>query len=84
MKVIEAPKNVDELYHQLAESFAQLRDDPRRIHQVKELANVAGKMIGIVKAKLCYAALRGQEPDIPYLGKTSGKPLPANAKLLTS
>ncbi len=46
------------------------------------MTNAAGKVINGLKLKLVYAALRAEEPDIPFLGKTSGRPLKANAKLL--
>ena len=78
------PLNIDQLNVELAETFAQLRDDPRRGTQAKELANLAGKIIGTMKLKLVYSALRGEEPEIPYLGKTSGRPLKNTAFLLKS
>ena len=80
----KAPTDIDHLNRELAETFAQLRDDPRRGNQAKELANIAGKIIGTMKLKLVYAALRGEEPDVPYLGKTSGKPIKSTAFLLKS
>ena len=77
------PANVDELRGQLLEAFAMIRDDPRRLNQVKEMVNAAGKVLGTVKAQMEYALLRGEEPDIPFLGKTSGRPLKPAARLLT-
>ncbi len=77
-----APKNIDELTQELLEAFAMVKDDPRRANQVKEIANTAGKIINGIRLKLVYAALRGEEPEIPFLGPTSGRPLKANAKLL--
>ena len=77
------PTTIDELNRDLAEAFALLRDDPRRANQVKEMANVAGKIVNGIKLKLVYAALRGENPEIPFLGRTSGEPLRTNAKLLT-
>lgn len=76
------PSNIDELNQELAEAFSWVKDDPRRANQVKEMANTAGKIINALKLKLVYAALRGEEPDIPFLGPTSGRPLKPGAKLL--
>lgn len=80
---IKQLKSVDDLNRELAEAFLLLRDDPRRANQVKELANVAGKIINGLKLKLVYAALRGEHPEIEMLGPTSGQPLRASAKFLT-
>jgi hypothetical protein len=80
----KTPKNLDELNFQLSEAFAWVRDDPRRAAQVKEMANVAGKILNGIKLKLVYAALRSENPEIEWLGKTSGKPLKDGAFLLKS
>lgn len=69
---MEAPKNLDELWQQQAEAHALLMKDPRRLLQTRELANVAGKLIDIVKAKLVACELCGVEADIPQLGKYRG------------
>ena len=79
---MKTPQDIDQLSAQVMEAFALLRDDPRRANQVKELVNAAGKVINAMKLKLVYAALRGEEPYIPFLGKTSGRPLKPGAKLL--
>jgi len=81
---MKATKDIYELTSELSEAFAWVKDDPRRANQVKEMANIAGKIIGGIKLQLVYAALRGEEPEIPFLGKTSGKLLKPNAKLLGS
>jgi hypothetical protein len=76
------PKNISELRDQLLESFTWVKDDPRRANQVKEMVNAAGKVLASVKCQLEYSLLKGEEPDIQFMGKTSGKPLRSGAKLL--
>jgi hypothetical protein len=78
------PKNMAELRDQLLDAFEQLKTDPRRINQCAELANIAGKTINTVRAELEYALMRGEMPEIKFLGETSGKPLPAGARRLLS
>jgi hypothetical protein len=78
------PKDITELRDQLLDAFDALKGDPRRMLQTKELANAAGKIIGTVKSQLEYSLLRGEEPEIPFMGKTSGRALKSNAKALTS
>jgi hypothetical protein len=78
------PKDINELRTQLLDAFDWIKADPRRANQVKEMANCAGKAIAATKLQFEYAWARGEEPDIPFLGKTSGKPLKANAKLLSA
>lgn len=76
------PTNITELRDQLLDAFDWVKGDARRANQVKEMANAAGKVLGTVKCQLEYAMLKGEEPEIPFIGKTSGKPLPSNKKLL--
>ena len=77
------PKNITELREQLLNAFDMVKTDPRRANQVKEMVNAAGKIIGSVKMQLEYSLLRGEEPDIEFMGKSSGKPLKGTAvKLL--
>jgi hypothetical protein len=84
MNTTKTPTDVIELRDQLLQAFSLLRDDPRRFNQTKELANVAGKVISATKLKMEYAFMRGEEPEGAFLGKTSGRPLKANAKLLSA
>jgi len=72
---MSAPKNITELRNDLLDSFEQVKKDPRRLAQAGELANTAGKIIASVKIQLEYSLLLNQEPVIPFLGETSGKPL---------
>lgn len=78
------PKDINELREQLLDAFDWVKSDPRRSNQVKEMTNAAGKILGTVKAQLEYAVIKGEDPDIPFLGKTSGRPLRAGAKLLSA
>ena len=76
------PKDMTELRDQLLDAFESLKGDPRRVIQVKELTNTAGKIIGTAKSQMEYALMRGEEPEIPFMGKTSGRPLKSGARLL--
>lgn len=69
------PKDINELRDQLLEAFDWVKADPRRANQVKEMTNAAGKVLGTLRFQLEYAMLKGEEPEIPFLGKTSGRPL---------
>lgn len=75
------PKDITELRDQLLDAFQWVKEDPRRANQVKEMVNAAGKAIATVKCQIEYAALRGEQPDIPFIGKTTGKPLPKRTTL---
>lgn len=60
-----------------------MKKDPRRANQVKEMTNAAGKVLGTLKAQIEYSMLRGEEPDIAFMGPTSGRPLKSAAKQLS-
>lgn len=77
------PKNIEELRDQLLAAFDWVKADPRRSGQVKEMSNAAGKIISTVKLQMEYAFLKGEEPAIEFLGKTSGRLLKPGARLLT-
>jgi hypothetical protein len=79
---MQKPTDISQLRDQLIEAFVWVKEDPRRANQVKEMTNAAGKVLGTIKSQLEYAYLRGEMPEIPFLGKTSGKSLPNGAKLL--
>ena len=76
------PANITELRDQLLDAFDELKRDPRQYNKVKELSNTAGKILGTLKVQLEYSFIKGEEPDISFMGKTSGKPLKPGAKLL--
>jgi hypothetical protein len=76
------PKDIVELREQLIDAFDWVKGDPRRANQVKEMVNAAGKILGTVKAQIEYSMLKGEEPEIPFLGKTSGRPLKNSSRLI--
>lgn len=76
------PKDITELREQLLDAFEWVKQDPRRANQVKEMVNAAGKAIASVKVQLEYALLRGEQPEISFLGKTTGKPIAGKAARL--
>ena len=71
---MKTPKDIIELRDSLLDAYASLEADPRRMLQVRELTNAAGKIL--------MMTAKGQEPDIPFLGKTSGKLLAPTASRL--
>jgi hypothetical protein len=60
-------KNIRDLEIELCDVFEQLKKDPKRVCQAKELANVAGKLIGAQKVSLDYATLHGKKQTLPFL-----------------
>jgi hypothetical protein len=81
---LRIPKTIHELNSDMTEMFALVRDDPRRSLQAKELANLGGKILNAQKLLIVYSALRGEEPDLPFMGKTSGRQLKTNARLISA
>jgi hypothetical protein len=81
---MQKPKDITELRDDLLEAYAMVKDDPRRANQVKEMVNAAGKILGTVKCQLEYALLKGEQPEIAFMGKTSGKALRSGMKLISS
>jgi len=59
--------NIHELRQDLIGAYEMLRADPKRVVQVGELANTAGKIIASVKLELEYSALRKDRPTIAFL-----------------
>lgn len=76
------PRDINELREEILDALELVKKDPDTVNQVREIINASGKVINLVRAQLQYAMLKGEEPDIPYLGKTSGKPLKSSARLL--
>lgn len=64
---MQTPENIEALRQSLLEAYTMLRQDPKRVVQVGELANTAGKVIGTVKLELEYASLRKETPNIAFL-----------------
>jgi len=69
------PTNINELRDDLLDLYESVKQDPKRANQAKEMANTAGKVLASLKLQLEYSMLRNEEPEIPFLGPTSGKPL---------
>jgi hypothetical protein len=60
-------KNIRDLRSELCSVFEQLKGDPRRVDQAKELSNAAGKIIGTCKVEIEYAGMRKEKPTIQFL-----------------
>ena len=60
-------KNIRDLEVGLCEVFEQLKKDPRRCAQAKELANVAGKLINSQKISMEYASMHKTSVDLPFM-----------------
>lgn len=74
------PRDINDLRDQLLDAFESVQKDARRVNQVKEQVNAAGKILGTVKIQMEYSMLKGEEPEIPFMGKTSGKELKPQAR----
>ena len=59
--------NNNELRVDLLEAYEMLKADPRRINQVAELANTAGKVIAASKLQIEYELYRKKVKDFPKL-----------------
>jgi hypothetical protein len=59
--------NINELRKDLIDAYEMLKADPKRLNQVAELANTAGKVLNSVKIELEYAHLRKDRPVIAFL-----------------
>lgn len=61
-------KNATDLRNELIEVFKGLRNGEVEIKDAVELNNTAGKIINSAKVQLAYHALRGERPEIEFLG----------------
>lgn len=64
--------NITDIRDSLIEVFDKLRDGDMDLKQAAEINNTAGKIINTAKVQLAYAALRGEQPVIPFLNTTAG------------
>ena len=62
---------VTEIREDLIDVFNGLRDGSIDIKDAVEINNTAGKIISSAKVQLAYHALRGECPDIPFLGSST-------------
>ena len=60
---------ITDIRNDLVNVFNRLRDGTMEAKDAVEINNTAGKIISSVKVQLAYAALRGDQPDIPFLGR---------------
>ena len=60
-------KNIRDMEKGLCEMFEQVKADPRRCGQAKELANVAGKLINAQKISMDYASMHKTTVDLPFM-----------------
>jgi hypothetical protein len=60
-------KNIEELEQQLGKMFDMLMEDPRRVIQAKEIANLGGKLINAQKASMDYANMHKRTEVLPFM-----------------
>lgn len=60
-------KTNTELRNDLLEAYEMLKADPRRLNQVAELANTAGKVIQSAKLEIEYQCYRKKIKDFPTI-----------------
>lgn len=71
--------NITDIRDSLIAVFDKLRDGDMDLKQAAEINNTAGKIINTAKVQLAYAALRGEQPIIPFLNPAAS----ADPKVLT-
>lgn len=72
--------NITEIRDDLAKVYDELRNGTMKKTEADALANVAGKMIASAKVQLEYAAMRGEKPNIPFIGDTNSNLIEGSAK----
>jgi hypothetical protein len=65
--------NCNELRSELASLYKDLREKKVDPKDVKELTNIAGKMIHSALAQIKYYDLRKEQPDIQFLAEKKAK-----------
>ena len=60
-------ENIRDLEKELCEMFEQVKADPRRCGQAKEVANVAGKLMNAQKLSMDYATMHKASVDLPFM-----------------
>jgi adhesin HecA-like repeat protein len=68
--------NITNIRDSLIEVFDKLRDGDMDLKQAAEINNTAGKIINTAKVQLAYAALRGEQPSIPFLNTAATTSVP--------
>lgn len=59
--------NLNELRRDLIEAYETLKADPKRVVQVSELANTAGKVVAATKLEVEYQMLRRKVTGFPKI-----------------
>ena len=62
--------SITDIRNDLIDVFNKLRDGTMEAKDAVEINNTAGKIIASAKVQLAYAALKGEQPDIPFLAST--------------
>ena len=62
-----ADKNYEVVLNELSKDLDDLRSGEITLPEAAGRANTAGKMIGLIKCKLTYSALREEQPDVPFM-----------------
>lgn len=62
---------ITDIRNDLVNVFNKLRDGTMEAKEAVEINNTAGKIISSIKVQLAYSALRGEQPDIPFLGTST-------------
>mgnify|MGYP003510839903 FL=1 len=60
--------NIADLQADLLTMYQDLREGKIEAKGAIEANNTAGKIIGAAKVQLAYHALRGEAPNLPFLG----------------
>lgn len=68
---------ITDIRNDLVNVFNKLRDGTMDAKDAFEINNTAGKIISSAKVQLAYSALRGEQPDIPFL---AGAPVVEHVK----
>lgn len=66
---------ITDIRNDLLDVFNKLKSGAMDPKDAFEINNTAGKIISSAKVQLAYAALRGEQPDIPFLAASPAKPL---------
>lgn len=63
---------IEDIRDSLVEVFEGLRNGTMEPKQAVEINNTAGKIINTAKVQIAYSALRGEQPNIPFLNIRGG------------
>ncbi len=75
---------ITDIRNDLVNVFNKLRDGTMEAKEAVEINNTAGKIISSVKVQLAYAAMRGEQPEIPFLDEGATKLQGVKPKLLAA